>query len=581
MQTKTYFKKERAILALALTGVIAVSGITPSSAAAAVKLNKTSARVMTGEKVTLKLKGVKKSDYKNISWSVTKPKVIKLNYKKKTGKATVKGLKKGSAKVIAKYAGKKYSCKVTVKAAKNHTTSKIVFDQSWTYADQAKITSGESTLYTSTLKNKKNITVALNASYGTTGDTTATIPAHPDGSPKVISGSTAAGATGSAAVPDETKFSDGEGHRAATLNLTKVVRDKLLEEGYNVLMIRDGDQVALDNIARTVMANNNADLMITLGYDDNNSETENMGAFFCSVPDNTSYLNMTPVKENYKKHMKLGFDLISGLDAAGISIKGVGTFDVDLAQTSFATIPQTFLLVGNQFCDHSEKASELAADGIIDGLTHYYEEKRDPADSFGFVKIGEVIPDIIQEIRYYTTYNFVGTRIDGYEAPIAYMTREAAYGLSKASDKLKEQGYRLKIYDAYRPQMAVDHFVRWAEDVNDTLMKPFFYPELDKSVLFPQGYIDRKSGHSRGSTVDLTIFDMKTEKEVDMGGTFDFFGELSHPDYKGITDTQYNNRMILREAMLSSGYKPLPEEWWHFTLVDEPFADTYFTFTVR
>ena len=128
--------------------------------------------------------------------------------------------------------------------------------------------------------------------------------------------------------------------------------------------------------------------------------------------------------------------------------------------------------------------------------------------------------------------------------------------------------------------MAVSHFVRWAKDVKDTRMKSYFYPELTKDVLFPRGYIMEHSGHSRGSTVDLTLFDMTTEKEADMGGTFDYFGQLSHPDYKKITKKQYQNRMILREAMLAHGFKPLAEEWWHFTLKDEPYPDTYFTFPV-
>lgn len=202
-------------------------------------------------------------------------------------------------------------------------------------------------------------------------------------------------------------------------------------------------------------------------------------------------------------------------------------------------------------------------------------------DASGFVLLTDVVPDAILEIRYYSTYNFVGDRIDGYEQPTALLTKEAAAALKNASDELKEKGYRLKIYDAYRPQMAVTNFMNWAKDTDDTRMKEYFYPELDKSVLFDQGYIAEKSGHSRGSTVDLTLFDMKTEKEVDMGGTFDYFGELSHPDYKDITDEQYNNRMILREAMLNNGFKPLVEEWWHFTLEDEPYPDTYFNFPVN
>ncbi len=156
-------------------------------------------------------------------------------------------------------------------------------------------------------------------------------------------------------------------------------------------------------------------------------------------------------------------------------------------------------------------------------------------DSSDFVVISDVVPDVILEIRYYSTYNFVGDRIDGYEQPTALLTKEAASALKDVSDDVKSQGYRLKIYDAYRPQKAVNHFKKWAKDVDDTRMKDYFYPELDKSVLFEQGYIANHSGHSRGSTVDLTLFDEKTGKELDMGGTFDYFGELSHPDYKNIT----------------------------------------------
>ena len=202
-------------------------------------------------------------------------------------------------------------------------------------------------------------------------------------------------------------------------------------------------------------------------------------------------------------------------------------------------------------------------------------------DASDFVLLSEAVPDAILEIRYYSTYNFVGDRIDGYEEPLAFLTREAAAALQEASDELVGRGYRLKIFDAYRPQMAVTHFMNWALDTDDVRMKEYFYPELDKDVLFPQDYIAEHSGHSRGSTVDLTLFDMTTEKEVDMGGTFDYFGELSHPDYTEITEDQYANRMILREVMLKHGFKPIEEEWWHFTLADEPYPDTYFTFTVN
>ena len=201
-------------------------------------------------------------------------------------------------------------------------------------------------------------------------------------------------------------------------------------------------------------------------------------------------------------------------------------------------------------------------------------------DASDFVLLSDAVPDAILEIRYYSTYNFIGDRIEGYEEPIVLLTKEAAAALKEVSDELVLKGYRLKIYDAYRPQMAVSHFMRWALDFEDTRMKEYFYPELEKDVLFPLGYIAEHSGHSRGSTVDLTLFDMTTEKEADMGGTFDYFGELSHPDYTGITEEQYQNRMILREAMLAHGFKPLAEEWWHFTLENEPYPNTYFTFPV-
>jgi D-alanyl-D-alanine dipeptidase len=215
------------------------------------------------------------------------------------------------------------------------------------------------------------------------------------------------------------------------------------------------------------------------------------------------------------------------------------------------------------------------------------EKREKPAEvpeyeKSGFVLITDVVPDAILEIRYYSTFNFVGERIHAYEAPVAYLTKEAAQALKNVSDDLMAQGYRIKIYDAYRPQTAVDHFKSWAEDLDATEMKPYFYPEVDKSQLFEQGYIAAKSGHSRGSTVDLTLVDMATGMEVDMGGGFDYFGELSHPDYTAtLTHEQINNRMILRKAMMDNGFKPLEEEWWHFTLIDEPYPDTYFDFPVE
>ena len=202
-------------------------------------------------------------------------------------------------------------------------------------------------------------------------------------------------------------------------------------------------------------------------------------------------------------------------------------------------------------------------------------------DASGFVSIGEAAPDVILEIRYYSTFNFIGERIDGYEEPTALLTREAAARLRAAGDAIRETGYRFKVFDAYRPQKAVDHFMRWAKDQDDTRMKAFFYPDLEKRRLIPEGYIAEHSGHSRGSTVDLTLFDTCAQKEADMGGPFDFFGALSHPDYRGVTEEQYSRRMLLRETMLRHGFRPLAEEWWHFTLENEPYPDTYFTFPVR
>lgn len=198
------------------------------------------------------------------------------------------------------------------------------------------------------------------------------------------------------------------------------------------------------------------------------------------------------------------------------------------------------------------------------------------SDPSGFVVVSDVIPDVIMETRYYTTYNFVGTRVDGYTEPVALCTREAASALKHVADDLRKKGYLIKIYDAYRPQKAVDHFCRWAQSA-DTRMKSVFYPTLDKTKLFPT-YIARKSGHSKGSTFDLTIVKADTKADVDMGGPFDFFGTKSHYAYKGVTATQAANRKVLRDAMLAHGFKPYENEWWHFTLRNEPYPSTYFTF---
>ena len=205
-------------------------------------------------------------------------------------------------------------------------------------------------------------------------------------------------------------------------------------------------------------------------------------------------------------------------------------------------------------------------------------EKRAIMDPSDFVVLADFVPGIIQEIRYHSTYNFIGERINGYEEPCALITIEAARALKGAAAELNAQGFRLKVFDAYRPARAVKQFVLWGIEDLDLRMKPFFYPDLEKHELFEQGYIAKQSTHSRGSAVDLTLLEMETGREVDMGSPFDLFSEISHPDYGGITAEQHDNRMLLQRAMVRNGFKPLDCEWWHFSLEDEPFPDTYFDF---
>ena len=201
-------------------------------------------------------------------------------------------------------------------------------------------------------------------------------------------------------------------------------------------------------------------------------------------------------------------------------------------------------------------------------------------DASGFVVLADYVPSIIQEIRYHSSYNFIGDRIDGYEEPVAFLTREAARALKSAANELLVRGYRLKVFDAYRPAVGVKHFVLWGIEDQDIRMKQYFYPDLEKQELFARGYIAKQSSHSRGSAIDLTLLDMATGKELDMGSSFDFFGEISHPDYTGITEEQFENRMTLQKAMVRNGFLPIDCEWWHFMLADEPYPDTYFNFPV-
>jgi len=222
----------------------------------------------------------------------------------------------------------------------------------------------------------------------------------------------------------------------------------------------------------------------------------------------------------------------------------------------------------------------------------------------GFVEIREVIPDVILDLRYLTNHNFLGLPVDGYKSEKCYITKVAADSLAKVQAELRKFNLTLKIYDAYRPQCAVDHFVRWAKDLSDTLTKKEFYPTIDKSRLFVDGFIAEKSGHSRGSTIDLTIvpipipsqpiFDVDNQCEcfesaekrfkdnsIDMGTGFDCFHSLSHTENINLTPQQRANRLLLKFLMDKYGFKNLVEEWWHFTLRNEPFPNTYFDFEIN
>lgn len=199
----------------------------------------------------------------------------------------------------------------------------------------------------------------------------------------------------------------------------------------------------------------------------------------------------------------------------------------------------------------------------------------------GFVYLNTIDPSIKVELRYITTNNFIGKPIDGYKTTTIIVSKPTAEALKKVQKKLQPFNLSLKIFDAYRPQQAVDHFVRWAKVLNDTLMKKQYYPSVPKNKLFKLGYIAEKSGHTRGSTVDLTIIDLSTNTELDMGSPYDFFGIESHVVNKKLTKQQQANRLLLRNLMLSNGFKPYENEWWHFTLKNEPYPKTYFNFPIK
>lgn len=198
-----------------------------------------------------------------------------------------------------------------------------------------------------------------------------------------------------------------------------------------------------------------------------------------------------------------------------------------------------------------------------------------------FVNLKKQIPNLEIDLRYYGSHNFLGRPVKGYEANKVFISKEAANALVQIQKELNQQGLGIKVFDAYRPQQAVNNFKEWAMDIADTAAKKEFYPDVDKRNLFKLGYIAEKSGHSRGSTIDLTIVNLKDKNELDMGTGFDYFGEPSHHDYSNLSTQQKNNRKLLKDIMEKHGFKSIEEEWWHYTLKNEPFKDQYFDFKVR
>ncbi|MDN3492531.1 M15 family metallopeptidase [Winogradskyella bathintestinalis] len=212
-------------------------------------------------------------------------------------------------------------------------------------------------------------------------------------------------------------------------------------------------------------------------------------------------------------------------------------------------------------------------------MTLSFQKKETLPDGFVYAK--SVIPDLNVELRYFSENNFVGDTIDGYKSNRLILTRDTAEKLKLVQDELQKQNLCLKVYDGYRPQRAVNHFIRWAKDLNDTINKPQFYPEVCKNTLFEAGYISSRSGHSRGSTIDLTISDGETGEPLDMGSPYDFFGEQSWVDHNDISEEQKKNRQLLQTVMLKHNFRNYSKEWWHFTLRWEPFPKTYFDFEVE
>lgn len=206
----------------------------------------------------------------------------------------------------------------------------------------------------------------------------------------------------------------------------------------------------------------------------------------------------------------------------------------------------------------------------------FAEEKPD-----NFVYVTEIIPSLRQDIRYFSNNNFVGRPIRGYRRPVCILTQTATYALLKVQTALNKKNLGLLVYDCYRPQMAVNDFIQWGQQSEDQKMKTLFYPRIDKKNLFKLNYIARRSAHTRGSTVDLTLVNLQNNQMLDMGTPFDYLDPLSHPDNREVSAQQFQNRMLLRTLMIQFGFRPIKTEWWHFTLQNEPYKNTYFNFLVE
>ena len=248
-------------------------------------------------------------------------------------------------------------------------SGEITLNPSWKYAEFSKINSGAAVLYRTEAASPKGITICVNAGHGTKGGASVKTQCHPDGTPKVTGGTTGAGATSAAAVSGGMTFADGTPESKVTLSMAKILKDKLLAAGYDVLMIRESDVVQLDNIARTVIANNASDCHIALHWD---STTNNKGAFYMSVPNVESYRSMEPVKSHWQQHNALGESLVAGLKGAGVKIFSGGSMAMDLTQTSFSTVPSVDIELGDKASDHSSATLATLADGLVAGVNQYF-----------------------------------------------------------------------------------------------------------------------------------------------------------------------------------------------------------------